>query len=58
MSIGQLQKRKFRTREFGTINLYSADEKLQQSLPELRLPPMADAARADGAQGLMFGAST
>lgn len=46
MSIGQLQKRKFRTREFGTINLYSADEKLQQSLPELRLPPMADAARA------------
>lgn len=46
MSLGKLEKVKFRSREFGTVEIYRADAELQSNLPKLSLPPMNEAARS------------
>jgi hypothetical protein len=46
MPQGKLEKVRYRSRKFGTVEIYRADEDLQRRLPKLNLPPMNEAARA------------
>lgn len=46
VATGELIKVKRRSREFGAVHTYQADEVLAAALPALALPPMNEAARA------------